>query len=997
MKRRLAKYIALLLSAVLCLGMFAGTASAAVTMPANIEKSRIEAAIPKMESIVGALLKMNDDTADLQGTVHEMLFSDETLNQIFSAVYSEFDEQVPTFSAIGVDISVAGVSAKLGDYPEVQKALSGKATWKDAFAGKFDPAWKVASPKGFGYALSAMFSPLNELLYTLLCGATYRPNLLVSIQGANGYQNAIVPIFRALGTPDILSQEAFSADAKNDRDTMVENIAAMLLSAVDQILASPVTSVCKYLPGIAQFLTSGGLSSALTTLVEPLKVRVGLISLSGLDKLTANLNVLSSSADLTAMLQDMDTSALFGSNVDLTLPKIDLELLASCGTLQGNTFVADQAEAFVVVFRWLMDAVKQNSAKLSEITGQDLSGAKAFLDKFLAKDNDSILKMLLDLLDLKPTDTVLEYNWTYAPFTPGVVNYTPNLTRDNYVRVLEMIDDTLNEFLDEFTENGTLSGILAARIYSNSLVSQLVTGVYGALYTEQTAGALAMLGLDASPAGLADAISDSYPSAARTLRNYSAWDKVNAASLSWGFSNGSKAGFTNALTAVLSPFRPFLSMLLAEGELNLFDTIRVSGSNGYNTAVIPLLEALGCDPASVKSYADYKKTANSNAAVTDILTPITGMLDRLIESPVATMCAILPNIVYFINNGGLGQCVDNLLYPVKVLLKTIDAEDLLSSELTSASQIDLNKTIGDMIANSGLDIKLPAPDLSLLASLGQPENRVSKRTYNGVPANYVYITADSPAVLITVLRYVVGALGSEENAETFSGLLQQDQTEEGDMMAMYTGKVAEQLKTMSTDETIEWLYDLLFAETPKRENPNNGDDYIPTVIYQEKPDHTARNATVIIVIVVILLVGGVVILSRVDIGAWRERRQRKRLKAKTEKAKLKTGAQRPAGTAKPTAAAKPAGTVKSAGTVKPTVTAKPAGTARPAAPESAAKPQNTAVPKTNGMTEKERLKHEKELVKMKIRETKAQQKAYRQTKKADKYYEQALKEQNKKH
>ena len=59
-------------------------------------------------------------------------------------------------------------------------------------------------------------------------------------------------------------------------------------------------------------------------------------------------------------------------------------------------------------------------------------------------------------------------------------------------------------------------------------------------------------------------------------------------------------------------------------------------------------------------------------------------------------------------------------------------------------------------------------------------------------------------------------------------------------------------------------------------------------------------------------------------------------------------------------------------------------------------PEGGAPRQTFAMTEKERLRHEKELVRMRVRDEKARQKAYRQTKKADKYYEQALREQQKK-
>ena len=113
---------------------------------------------------------------------------------------------------------------------------------------------------------------------------------------------------------------------------------------------------------------------------------------------------------------------------------------------------------------------------------------------------------------------------------------------------------------------------------------------------------------------------------------------------------------------------------------------------------------------------------------------------------------------------------------------------------------------------------------------------------------------------------------------------------------------------------------------------------------------------------VIVLIALMVVLSRIDFTAWRERRKHLKQKRKQQLSQLKTAANR---------------------RQSDVPMAKPAGSGE-------------APPQTFGMTEKERLKHEKELVRMRIREEKARQKAYRQTKKADKYYEQALREQKKK-
>lgn len=1045
---KLKKYIAVFLCAVVFCGSFLGTAAAAVSMPAGVSEDRVINALPKLESLVGAVLRMNEETADLSKSVYGLLISDDTLNGVFSTVYSAFSDQAATLNTLGVDISVQRVSECLAAYPDVQAALAGKENWDQVFSGTFSPKWNVSTKGGFGSALATMFWPLNDLLYTLLCSGTYTPNLLISVRGADGYENVIVPILKTIGAPNVMTQEEYTADAKADRSKMLMNVADMLFAAVDSILATPVLSLCDYLPAIADYLVNGGLKASVTTLLEPLRVRVGIFSLSGVDQMLEKLGGFSDAGDLTTMLENMDTSSLFGSDVQIDLPEVDLQTLSECGAKQGDRFVSNAAEAFVTVFRWAVQALKMNASRLPAMLGQDLAGSQDFINKLLSKSADELLVMILDLLELKPAETVLQYRWNYPAYTPGAIEYTANLTRDDYTRVLQGIDSTLNEFLSEFTDNGTLSGLLAARIYSNALVSQLVTGLYGALYTEETAGALTLMGLDASPKGLANSIASAYPGAASALRGAADWKQVNPNRISWGFSNGSRDGFVRALTAVLAPFRPFLTLLLAEGSLTLLDTVTVSGSNGYDTAVIPLLEALGCNTDQIKTYAQYKASAGSMSAVTDILTPVTGVLDQLVEAPVATLCRILPNLVYFMNAGGLKQCVENLIYPVRVLLQKIGAEALLGDALTDLTNIDLQKTVDDMIANAGLDIKLPEPDLNLLASLGTAETRVSRRTYNGAPENYVYIAADEPAVLLTVLRYVVGALGSEENAETLSGLFEQDNTDEGDMMAMYTGKVAEQLKTMSTDETIEWLYNLLFAETPKRQASEDENAEIPHIYYQETEKHTTRNVGLIVGVGVVALIALMLILSRVDFTARRERKKHLKLKKKRilaqQKAAIQNGsvpqaakpntpqekaqekaqkkaqlqamkeyaarqeAQRKAerlaqkkaqkqakkqGT--PPAQPAPIEQVERSAPPQPVQPVSPQPT--PGVPMAAPAPDAApARPQTFGMTEKERIRHERELARMRIREEKARQKAYRETKKADKYYEQALKEQQKK-
>ena len=856
------KLTALLLALTLAACAFAAPVCAAVSMPAGVSRAQLDATLPKVEAAAEAVMKMSPETANLSRTVYAALISDKTLNTLFTKVYEALADQQATLKVINVDISPEHLAAVLSEYPEVSAALTGKTEWKQVLDGSFDPKWNVTTRAGFAKAAADMLSPLNELLYVLLCGGTYQVNTLVSIQGANGYENAVVPLFRALDTPNILTQEVFSADAASNRYLMVRDIVRMLFDAIDRIVASPVSSLCQTLPSVADYLVSGKLSEAVKTLVAPLKVRalLGLVQIN-VDQLLQNADLMSSSDDLTAMLENTDLSDLLGTDVRLDLPKVDLAEMASCGETRNGQFVSDPTAAFVVLLRWIIDAVRLNKSRLPALLGQDLSGAGDILDSFLAKDNDEIIKMLVDLMNLSAGETVLEYQWTYPAYTPGAVTYTANLSRDDFIKVLAGIDGTLDNFLTEFTDKGKLSDLLAQRVYSGETLSQLVVGIYGAMADESAVSAFKLLGVDISPAGVASAISSAYPSAASALRRASSWKNVNAAALSWGFAAGSKEGFANALTAVLMPFRPLLSLLLAEGSFTLLNAVTVRGSNGYNTAVIPLLEALSCSPDAIKSYSEYKQTAGTAAAVTDILNPVFGVLDRLIASPVNTACEILPNLVYFIDGGGLNQCIENLTYPVRVLLGKLGAEDMLGDALSSLSDFNVSSLVTQLTADSDLGITLPEPDLHRLASLGTAVTRESKRTYNGSPCTQVYIEADGPAVMVTVLRYVFNALSLEENKGALGGLTPAADGSEGmDMMATYMTNMEAQLSSMSTDELIEYLYKLLFSETPKREEPAVQAQEIPEIVYEDPGKKSAFPWTAVIVSVVLAALAGAMFL-----------------------------------------------------------------------------------------------------------------------------------------
>ena len=997
------KIISILMALILCLCPLLSLGAAAVSFPEGVTRNQVHEVLPKIEKLADSLIQ--SQKIDIAEMLYGMVFEDSVINSIIKTLYAseETQETTQTLSSLGVDFSPVNVANGLSQFPEIAAALSACADWSAASSVIDTFKWNITTPEQFGEALSGIFYPFNDLLFTILCAGKYSVNVLLSIKGENGYSNSIVPLLRTVGCPSIMTQEAFTAAATEDKGSMIKNLVKMLFSAVDNMLSSPIKGMCKYLPAIAYLLYSEALTDAVTSLISPLSIRVGIISFTGLDSMMENLSLMENSQGLTSMFEDMDMSSMLGEDVKLDFPEIDLQELSQCGSVGSDgIFKADEELAFIWILEFIVELMKLNSAEILSMMSAELPSAGdmgAMLDTFLAKDTETLVKLLFDIFTLKSQETINNYQWTYAPVTPVQITYTANLTRDDYAKMLGEVDEVINQFAYEFGGGKTLSEILRSELYSNTLVSTLVKTIYSMLADESMAGILSLVGVDASPAGVAGAIEAQYPATAEKLRKLSSWDKLNEKTFTWGFSNGSKSGFTGVLTAVLRPFFPMLRLLLAGGSMNILDIIDIYGSNGYNTAVIPLLEALGCDSSLIKPYAQYVSTASTDAVLTDILTPVTALLDRLIENPISTIVEILPNIMYFAETGGINTCVENLIFPVKVILGKLGMSDLLSASGLTTQQLDIKSLLGS-IDMSSMGISLENADLSQVKNLGTGVARTSKSTFNGAYSQYTYVESDGPAVLVTLLRTLLGSMDPSGMSSFMSG----DMMNENPMFATYAQNITQQLSAMTTDETIEWFYDLLFAETPTVELPDpNGEEFIPTIIYT--PDDKMDTSTLIVIVavlVVVLIVGTVVLISKLDVSEIKQKKKRKKelksvkkLEEKKENERLNPGkARKAAGKAqkaedKKLRAEKPK-------TEKPVKTeAKKSLTNTAKFPEELPEKPLTAEEYAKQM-EKEKKSSEKEFRKLEMRTEKAASKAIKAARKADKYYAKAVKNAEKK-
>lgn len=841
MKKTFKKAMSLILCMLVAFSSFSTVAAAGYTTdyPQGVTAEEALVAVKGTDKLLKNLLPALTG-GTFEDMVKPMLFSDESLSNFIVSLYSGFSETASEMEMIGLDASVSAVANGLGDYPDVQKALLNASSWEEV--NLEGVKWGISDKNSFATAFAKALSPFNDIFYTLLCSGTYTISGFIKIEGANGYENAVVPMLQALKCTDLISQEEFTNQATLDRSNMLKNILLPLLAILEDALDAPMDTLTEILPSFAFFIKNGEMDACMDALLSP-------IFSNPLVEIAAFLKIL----DLDSMKFDMDEMLTTGlsdmaGESGLQLAPIDMERLSKCGSHNGMEFQSDKGRALVEILRWLIDSLKLNKTSLPQLM-KDMGGnnegiSTDMLSGFLDNDTDAIVGAIILLFT--PAKLNAPEMMLYPEIAQTIVQFTPNLTEENYKKVLNEIDDLLDDFVKEGGSYRSIEALLSSGIYTNANINALMTGVYGSFEKEGLSDLLILLGIDATPKGVAHYIKEDYPNAYNALIKAESWEKVSK-NISWGFYNGSRRGFQNALLAVLRPLTPLLKVVLAGEDIVIVDAITLKGADGYNTGVIPILEALGCKESSIKTYTQYVSDNSKDALLNNIAEPVFDLLDEIFDNPVKTLTRILPNVVYFLNSGSLEKCLSNLLIPVTALTSRMSGVvnmDLDTSALTK--KLDFNKLLGGMLEGSGM--KIAEFDINSLAGIGSKTEKQSKSTYNGNFVKYSYIEADQTGVLLTLLRVLAKTLKMPGNENLLVGTMAGG----NDTFSTYSASIGEQFAAMTEDELIEWLYNLLFKERAQLEIVVD-EDYNPTIIYKEPTkDYT-----------ILYIVGGFALVSAV--------------------------------------------------------------------------------------------------------------------------------------
>lgn len=259
------------------------------------------------------------------------------------------------------------------------------------------------------------------------------------------------------------------------------------------------------------------------------------------------------------------------------------------------------------------------------------------------------------------------------------------------------------------------------------------------------------------------------------------------------------------------------------------------GTNGYENAIIPILEAFMCD--GVKTYKQYKadyKKAKDNLLI-DILKPIVGFVDDVCDAPFDTITKVLPNVAYFLDSNGLAQAVANLLAPITAengLLGVLDkngfnVDDLIEAiagqslgeivtdalnlkvklniELTHLEKCNIQDIVvplvNSILKSKKINIKLPAIDFATVASHGTIKTVKSKAKNDKGKYTTKQVKANQGEVLIATLRYVSDVL--IKNASGLKSLICSiDKVKKNATIVKVIKSVFNQIGTASKDDIV---------------------------------------------------------------------------------------------------------------------------------------------------------------------------------------------------
>ena len=517
-----------------------------------------------------------------------------------------------------------------------------------------------------------------------------------------------------------------------------------------------------------------------------------------------------------------------------------------------STIVGSAADTFMTVIKLVLESA--NIAEIVDTLGLP-DEIKGLVDDII-NDPEQIIDLITNLFSGK---TVYQPVQNRA-IANGDVDYRSYLTFTD--QNADIIANNLDQLISDVLVNAGLGSIksLISGYISNDMVNQLVDTIVGLLASKDVAPILETvkglefhvknsideantddnrLVIDLTVKGFQAALAKldlnnkhSYMKAfAQHIAGAETWADVKSlkdANINWNIENGDLYAFVKAFAGVLTPLNSVLELLLiGEGKyLNVLGLVDIAGGDGYDYAIIPLLEAFGLKSSQVKTEVQYKQAVagDTTQLLGYVLERVAFFAEGLLAKPVDTLLTILPNLAYFLSNDGLVLTVKNLLAPVYDILNLvlpllgIDLESYLALE-----ELIHNIDLGIVILDNKYDFRIPLIEWYELASKGaseikevstsrtNPGNAASAETWaNSFKANMLGHEPDSTNKYEKGQEYYNNYINGKDitNASLFKNTQTYIVSDKGDTLTLVFTWLFDMFSTEHNREAlVQWIVD----------------------------------------------------------------------------------------------------------------------------------------------------------------------------------------------
>ena len=715
-----------------------------------------------LDMVLPSLLKDNADLAELlNGVLEDNVYTDQNLNTIIEGLVGLLANLDATLFDI-VDCVLATDITAWFDFCEITTDAEGKKVVTCTKDWGVDAAAEEDKKDIFVAGIKEVLAPANAVLSWLFFGTDYKfftssevdangnytYKDLITLNGGEGYAYGLVPLLEALGCT-VPAAETFYDAATNTYNVgnAVEAIFNSVLTLVDEISANPVEEVFSLLPNLIYFINADGAKVVVNNLVAPVNaILEQLTPVIGTDDKPVSIGGLL--VDMIGLdICDITMDTLLGIALDngVVLNDTMINILTSLyvGNLaefeSANGYAAYrldvtgyEGDVLTIILSLAIDLFKLNDKLFGDLLGAEnyasiitllggLDFEKNYLDMNWAYMYDGDLDKLINAGFPEQTITYLGYSTDWDEKTAAAV----------YGALDEILELVLPSLLGDNEDLAALvDGILNDNVYTEQNLNTIVEALVGLLVGLDEAlyngvGAL----LDADIKAWFDMCDITTDADGKTVVECTKDWGVDAAS-------DKKAAFVAGIKEVLNPANKLLSWLFFGEKFTLFNgttsevLITLNGGHGYAYGLAPIFEALGCEMKPASAFLNADGTYNVGNAVESILDSALALVDEISANPVDEVFALLPNLLYFINAGGLKAAVNNLLAPVNAVLDCLGG-------LTG------NISIGGLLEDAiGLDICDITMDtvLTFAADYGFTVNEemayVLKNLFVGTPVAY---------------------------------------------------------------------------------------------------------------------------------------------------------------------------------------------------------------------------------------------------------------------